>query len=178
MAESITPEMTAKEGKTPPAGRTRFLIGGLLIVAAVIYLIASSTQTAAQYFLTVDELYAMGEEAIGRNVRVTGAVDGDTIDYQPSTLTLRFTIVNVPGDLDEIERSGGLAEVLHQALLDPEAARLAVIVNGPKPDLLRHEAQAIITGQLGDDGVFSGQELLLKCPTRYEGEIPLQVEEG
>jgi cytochrome c-type biogenesis protein CcmE len=178
MAEVISAEMGTEEIKTPSAGRTRFLIGGLLIVAAIIYLIASSTQTSAQYFLTVDELFAMGEEAIGRDVRVVGAVDGDTIDYEPSTLTLRFTIVNVPGDLDEIERSGGLAEVLHQALLNPEAARLSVIVNGPKPDLLRHEAQAIITGQLGDDGLFIGQELLLKCPTRYESEVPLQVEEG
>ena len=118
----------------------------------------------------------MGDDAIGRDVRIVGAVDGESIVFEASTLTLRFTIVNIPGDLDEIDRAGGLAEVLHQALLDPEAGRVDVFVNGPKPDLLRHEAQAIITGQLGDDGVFSGQELLLKCPTRYESEIPLQVE--
>lgn len=169
-------EIAVEEVKIPPAGRMRFLIGGMLIVAAIIYLIASSTQTSAQFFLTVDELFAMGDDAIGRDVRIVGAVDGESIVFEASTLTLRFTIVNVPGDLDEIERAGGLAEVLHQALLDPEAGRVDVIVNGPKPDLLRHEAQAIITGQLGDDGVFSGQELLLKCPTRYESEIPLQVE--
>lgn len=169
-------EIAVEEVKIPPAGRMRFLIGGMLIVAAIIYLIASSTQTSAQYFLTVDELFAMGDDAIGRDVRIVGAVDGESIVYEPSTLTLRFTIVNVPGDLDEIERAGGLAEVLHQVLLDPEATRVTVIVNGPMPDLLRHEAQAIITGQLGDDGIFSGQELLLKCPTRYESEIPLQVE--
>jgi cytochrome c-type biogenesis protein CcmE len=169
-------EITAEQVNSPPAGRMRFLIGGLLIVAAIIYLIASSTQTSAQYFLTVDELYAMEDEAVGRDVRVVGAVDGDTIVYEPSTLTLEFTIVNVPGDLDEIGRAGGLAEVLHQALLNPDASRLAVTVDGPMPDLLRHEAQAIITGRLGDDGIFYGQELLLKCPTRYESEIPLQSE--
>lgn len=169
-------ELAVEEVMIPPAGRMRFLIGGMLIVAAIIYLIASSTQTSAQYFLTVDELFAMGNDAIGRNVRIVGAVDGESIVFEASTLTLRFTIVNVPGDLDEINRAGGLAEVLHQALLDPEATRVDIVVNGPKPDLLRHEAQAIITGQLGDDGVFSGQELLLKCPTRYESEIPLQVE--
>jgi cytochrome c-type biogenesis protein CcmE len=169
-------EIAVEEVQIPPAGRMRFLIGGMLIVAAIIYLIASSTQTSAQFFLTVDELFAMGDDAIGRDVRIVGAVDGESIVFEASTLTLRFTIVNVPGDLDEIERAGGLAEVLHQVLLDPEATRVTVIVNGPMPDLLRHEAQAIITGQLGDDGVFSGQELLLKCPTRYESEIPLQVE--
>ncbi|NJL57955.1 cytochrome c maturation protein CcmE [bacterium] len=32
------------------------------------------------------------------------------------------------------------------------------------PDLLQHEAQAILTGTLGDDGVFYATELLLKCP--------------
>ena len=65
-----------------------------------------------------------------------------------------------------------------EALRDPEAARLPVVYVGPKPDLLRHEAQAIVTGKLGGDGVFYADELLLKCPTRYEEEVPLQAVEG
>jgi cytochrome c-type biogenesis protein CcmE len=52
------------------------------------------------------------------------------------------------------------------------------LYTGPRPDLLRHEAQAIVTGRMGEDGVFYADELLLKCPTRYEEEIPLQAEEG
>ena len=87
---------------------------------------------------------------------------------------MRFTIANVPAGLDEIEKAGGLAEVLHQAVADPNARRLQVRYVGPKPDLLRNEAQAIITGRIGDDGVFEATELLLKCPTRYEQEVPLQ----
>jgi cytochrome c-type biogenesis protein CcmE len=89
---------------------------------------------------------------------------------------LHFTIANVPGDPDEIERGGGLAAVLHQAVSDPAAARLQVEYVGPLPDLLRHEAQAIVTGRVGDDGVFYADELLLKCPTRYEESVPEQVE--
>ncbi|NIS79004.1 MAG: hypothetical protein GTO14_01995 [Anaerolineales bacterium] len=84
----------------------------------------------------------------------------------------------MPADLDEIQDAGGLAQVLRQAVTDPTAARLQVEYIGPKPDLLRHEAQAIVTGQMGEDGVFYADELLLKCPTRYEDEIPLQIEEG
>ena len=34
-------------------GRAKFVIGGLLIVAAIVYLIYSSTAASAQYFLTV-----------------------------------------------------------------------------------------------------------------------------
>jgi len=159
-------------------GRAKFLIGGLLIVAAVVYLIVSSTQSAAQYYLTIDEMRSKGSQVYGRPLKLAGAVDGDSIAYDSQTLTLSFSMANVPADLDEIEAGGGLAKVLHDSLLDPQASRLQVIYVGPKPDLIRHEAQAIVTGQLGQDGVFRADELLLKCPTRYEEEVPLQVVEG
>ncbi len=158
-------------------GRAKFLIGGLLIVAAIVYLIASSTQASAQYYLTIDELVAKGEAVEDRDIKISGAVDGDTIEYDAKSLTLKFTIINIPADLDEIEEAGGLAEVLHQAIMDEDASRLAVVYEGPMPDLLRHEAQAIVTGRVGEDGVFYAEELLLKCPTRYEEEVPLQSSE-
>lgn len=173
--------MTSETGKmetVASGGRTKFLLGGLLIVAAVIYLIASSTQASAQYYLTIDELVNETELAAERELRVSGAVDGDTITYDAETLTLEFIAVNVPADLDEIERAGGLAQVLHEAVNDPDASRLPVVYNGPMPDLLRHEAQAIVTGRMGDDGVFYADELLLKCPTRYEEEVPVQAAEA
>ncbi len=160
------------------SGRRKLLIGGFVIVAAVIYLIASSTQAAAQYYLTIEELIAKGDSVLDRDIKVSGAVDGDTIVYDAESLELRFTIVNVPGDLDEIERAGGLAEVLHRAVSDPNEPRLDVLYVGPMPDLLRHEAQAILTGRMGTNGVFQADELLLKCPTRYEEEIPMQAEES
>lgn len=156
------------------SSRLKFVIGGLLIVAAVVYLIVSSTKASAQYYLTIDELMASKAEVGDRELRISGAVEGDSIQYEAETLTLQFTIVNVPADMQEIEQAGGLAEVLHRAVSDPAATRLPVVYEGPKPDLLRHEAQAIVTGRLGEDGVFRADELLLKCPTRYEEEVPVQ----
>jgi cytochrome c-type biogenesis protein CcmE len=82
----------------------------------------------------------------------------------------------VPGDNKEIEAQGGLAKVLHDAVVDPERARIPVVYIGPKPDLLRDEAQAIMTGQMGEDGTFYVDELLLKCPTKYEEAVPQQAE--
>jgi cytochrome c-type biogenesis protein CcmE len=108
-------------------------------------------------------------------MRVSGAIIGDTIQYDPQTLTLSFTVAHVTGDNNEIEEQGGLAEVLHQAVIDPNRAHMKVVYVGPKPDLLRNEAQAIMTGHLADDGVFYADELLLKCPTRYEEAVPSQV---
>ena len=52
---------------------------------------------------------------------------------------------------------------------------MKVVYVGPKPDLLRNEAQAIMTGHLSADGVFYAEELLLKCPTRYEEAVPEQA---
>ena len=156
-------------------GRGKFLIGGLLIVAAVIYLIFSSTKANAEYFMTVDELHAKNDSMVGRNLRISGAVVGSTIQFNPDTHNLSFDIANVPGDNATIEAQGGLAKVLHDAVVDPTRGRMSVIYNGPKPDLMRDEAQAIITGHLGEDRVFHADELLLKCPTKYEEAVPSQI---
>ena len=161
--------------KAPKANRTKFFLGGALILAAVIYLIVSSTKASAQYFVTIDELNANRSQNINRDLRVSGAVMGDTVQYDATTLELRFTVANVPGDNKEIEAAGGLAKVLHEAVTDPNSAQMEVLYVGPKPDLLRNEAQAIMTGHLGDDGVFHATELLLKCPTKYEEAIPSQI---
>ncbi|NJC95050.1 MAG: hypothetical protein C3F07_06115 [Anaerolineales bacterium] len=153
----------------------KFVIGGLFILGAVVFLIWSSTAATSEYFLTVDELNAKGADVINRNLRVSGAVIGDTIKYDPQTLTLTFEVAHVPGDQAVIEDEGGLAEALHQAVIDPTRARMKIVYVGPMPDLLRHEAQAIVTGKLGDDGVFHADELLLKCPTKYEEAVPEQA---
>ncbi len=156
--------------------RTKFVFGGLLIVAAVIYLIVSSTQASAQYFLTVEELVSRGSEVMGRDLRVSGAVVGDTIEYDPETLTLTFVVAHVPGDNADIDAEGGLGAALRAAVEDPTRPRIQVVYNGPMPDLLQNEAQAIMTGRLGEDGVFYADELLLKCPTKYEEAVPQQTE--
>ncbi len=157
--------------------RPKFIIGGLLILAAVVYLIFSSTQVNAEFFLTIDELVAKNANMTGKNVRVSGAVLGDTIQYDAQTLTLKFTVVNVPADNKDIEAQGGLAAVLHEAVSDPDRQRLEVVYKGVKPDLLKNEAQAIMTGQLGQDGLFYADELLLKCPTKYEEAVPEQSDQ-
>ena len=158
------------------SSRIKFLIGGLVIAAAVVFLIASATHDTAQYFMTVDELNAKGASVVDKNLTVSGAVIGDTIAYDPQTLTLQFTVANVPGDTAVVEKEGGLAEVLHQAVIDPSRSRMKVVYQGARPDLLRNEAQAILTGHLGADGVFYASDLLLKCPTKYKQAVPQQAQ--
>lgn len=153
----------------------KFFIGGLLILGAVVFLIWSSTVATSEYFLTIDELNDQRASVVDRNVRLSGAVIGDTIKYDAESLTLTFEIAHVPGDQALIEDEGGLAEALHMAVMDPSRSRVTIQYEGPLPDLLRHEAQAIVTGKLGEDGVFYADELLLKCPTKYEEAVPEQA---
>ncbi|HEX5836250.1 MAG TPA: cytochrome c maturation protein CcmE [Anaerolineales bacterium] len=153
----------------------KFVFGGILILGAVVFLIWSSTAATQEYFMTVDELNAKGSNMVDKNLRVSGAVLGESIQYDADTLTLSFDIAHVPADTADIETEGGLAEALHIAVTDPSRARMKVVYVGPKPDLLRHEAQAIMTGHLGEDGVFYAEELLLKCPTKYEEAVPEQA---
>ncbi len=153
--------------------RYKFLVGGILILGAVAYLIFSGTALGARYFISVDTLVNNPDEYLGETVRISGAVIGETIVYDQQNLIIDFTIANIPEEFDD------LALVLHQAVNDPSVSRLPVhIENEVMPDLLQHEAQAILTGQLGDDGTFYATELLLKCPSRYEEDIPEQVNEG
>ena len=157
-------------------GRMKFMIGGLLIVAAVVYLIFSSTRANAQYFLTIRELQDKGQTLVGKDVRISGAVVGDSIQYDPQSLTLNFTVAYVPGDNNEITKMGGLAKVLHDAVQDQSLPRMPVVYHGVKPDLMKDEAQAIMTGKMGADGTFEANELLLKCPTKYEEALPDQAQ--
>ncbi|MBZ0296839.1 MAG: cytochrome c maturation protein CcmE [Anaerolineae bacterium] len=148
------------------SGRWKFMLGGLLILAAVVYLVISGTLTSARFFITVDEL-VNNPAYVGKTVQISGAVIGDTIQYDEKNGIIEFTIANIPTEFDD------LAEALHQAVSDPAASQLHIVVeNAVMPDLLKHEAQAILPGTLGEDGRFYATDLLLKCPSRFEEAGP------
>lgn len=156
------------EARPQSRGRLKFLLGGVLILAAVGYLVISGTMTGARYFITIDEVLA-NPSYVGQTVRISGAVLGDSIVYDSENLVIEFTISHIPAEFDN------LALALHESVNNPDMARLHVRVeNQVKPDLLQHEAQAIITGQLDSNGVFQVSELLLKCPSRFEEAGPDQ----
>ena len=142
--------------------RFKFLAAGLIILVAVLYLLVSGTLQGARYFITVEELLRNADYA-GQTLRISGAVDGETIDYDSENAIIQFEIVNIPSAYED------LATALHEALQDEAAPRLKIVVkDAAMPDLLQHEAQAILTGALAADGVFHATELLLKCPSRFE----------
>jgi len=136
----VGPARGAVRGK-----QVKFLIGGGLIALAIVYLIVAATQSTAAYFLTVEELYAKGDAIYERNVRVSGRVTDAEPDFNARDLILRFQVAGATGQT------------------------LPVLFNGPRPDQLRPDAEAILEGKF-DGRVFSAQTILLKCPSKYEEE--------
>ena len=136
--------------------RAKFIIGGVIVAAAVVYLIVSSISSSAQYYLTVKEMRGKGQAMAGRNLRVSGYVVGDSIAYTPQASSLSFDIVDTHEELSATTK----------------VDMIKILYTGPKPDLLQHEAQAIAEGKLNPDGTFTANNLLLKCPTRYEDQLP------
>ncbi len=160
--QTMHPTTALPDARRKP--QTKFVIGGVLFAAALVLLMATAFTSTAQYFYTVNELLAHRAELGTRSVRATGAVVGDTITINPETLEIRFEMAHLP---DERELTD-LAAALHSAVVDPNGARVTVVYVGPKPDLLKNEAQAIVSGRFEADGVFYADELLLKCPSHYE----------
>lgn len=56
------------------SNRLKFIIGGLLLMAAVAAMIVSATQSTAEFFMTIEELKELERNLVGQNLRVSGAV--------------------------------------------------------------------------------------------------------
>jgi cytochrome c-type biogenesis protein CcmE len=137
--------LTTTQLEAKPANRQiKFIAGALIIFGAIAYLIVSAMGNAGAYYMTVSELTNQNAEFLGKNVRVSGVVIDDTVDYNASDLILQFNIADESGQ------------------------QLPVYFHGPRPDNFSRAAEAIVEGKYGDDGVLYAKTLLLKCPSRYE----------
>jgi cytochrome c-type biogenesis protein CcmE len=158
LSGSTNADSTAKKSE-----RWKFFLGGAMMIAAIIVMVIGATMASVQSFTTVEEVMNNPENFVGRTIRISGAVIGDTIQYDREELNISFTISHIPNNYSN------LADALFRSVNDPTLPKMTVYVESQvKPDLLRHEAQAIITGVLGEDGVFYASELFLKCPSRME----------
>ncbi len=130
-------------------GRAKFIIGGLLIVAAIAFLAVRSFQSSAVYYLTLEELDAKGTAVIGRDVRIAAQLDKESIEWDNASMTVRFNVV--------------------------EGDRVLPIVysfaKNPVPDTLELGESVVVEGQLGDDGVFYAHTIFVQCPSKYEAEV-------
>ena len=118
----------------------KFVIGGLLIFAAIVYLIWTSATANAQYFMTVDEVQSKGSTLVGRQLRVSGAVVGNSIQYDSKNLRLEFTVAHTRATKKKWMLRAGWLKCWDDAVIDPNRSRIKVVYTGVMPDLLKNEA--------------------------------------
>src|SRR6266849_10080537 len=108
--------------------KLRFAIGAGLIIGAIGYLIVTAVRDTAEYYLTVNEVKSRQAELSGQMLRVAGRVVPGTIQWDPSSLTLKFAIAQPPpGD--------GQPSVTTAAATALTPARVNVMSRGqPKQD--------------------------------------------
>ena len=122
--------------------KKRFLIGGIIILIAIVYLGVTGFQSSAAYYYTVSETVAQGAAVYGENVRVNGTVTGD-INSDITTLTLEFTI-----------EEGG--------------SSLPVVYKGAAPDNFGPETDVVVEGTIDAAGILQADSIVTKCPSKYE----------
>ena len=151
-------EIGAAQGRRVPAlprphtpqpllRRKRVLIPGLAVLLAMSYLGYVAFSGAAMYYLTVDELLARGAAAYGEDVRLSGKVLPDSVETDPATNTLRFSIA------DKKNTTG---------------TSIHVVYSGVVPDAFKPDADVVLEGKLTTAGTFEADNLLVKCPSKYQ----------
>jgi cytochrome c-type biogenesis protein CcmE len=121
----------------------KFLIGGVVVAVVIGVLIFTSFSGSTSDYLTITQVKALGPEQ-PRDSRVAGAIVPDSVDWSTRELHLTF----------EIEDETGL---------------LPVSYHGPQPDMLVDAVEAVAIGKYDPSAqVFEAEELLMKCPSKYE----------
>ena len=120
----------------------RFAIAIAVIVGALSYLAFTGVRDSKAYYVTIKELQGMGSDAHAKRLRVAGQV--------------------VPGS---IHRHGTDADFQ----LDEQGLKLQISYRGiePPPDTFKDDAQALVEGSYGRDGVFHAQQIQAKCASKY-----------
>ena len=126
--------------------RTKFIIGGSLVLATVGYLMASGIKETGVYYLTPTELAAKirsDRSFYNVGVKMGARVVKGTITRDVASQTITF------------RASDGVQSY-------------PVIYRGLAPDTFTDEVDVVVEGRLQPDGTFRATTLLAKCGSRYE----------
>ena len=124
---------------------TKFLVGGVVVALVIGLLIATSFSGSTSDYLTIAEVKALGVDQV-RDSRVSGAIVANSVEWSTRDLHLTFSI-------------------------EDETGTLPISYHGPQPDMLVDAVEAVAIGKYDHEGqVFEAQDLLMKCPSKYEEE--------
>jgi len=123
-----------------------FVLGLFLTIGAVAYIIFDGAEDAV-FAYTVDQAIGQKSDLVGKKFRVRGDVKEGTIIATPGTLDSRFDLIKN----DEV---------------------ITIAYDKPLPDTFKAGMEVIAEGQMGADGVLMADNIIAKCPSKYEEGAP------
>jgi cytochrome c-type biogenesis protein CcmE len=132
----------------PPRRRVRwsFVIAGLAVAGAILYLVIANTGATAEYYMTISELRSC-QTCRAQIVRVLGTVQANSVVRQSGSQIIQFVIID-------------------------QKQTMPVTYTGVVPDIFGAGIQVVVEGRLGSNGVFQAQTLLAKCPSKFTPATP------
>ena len=125
--------------------RLKFLLGGIVIVAALAWLGFIGYEESKAYYVTVEEFSAMQGQLQGKTVKVAGDVVEGSIDRTGTPM--RFTISN-----------------------QGKSLQVCYVGKDMVPDTFMDGSKAVVEGSLAQDGTFQARRIEAKCASKYEAE--------
>jgi len=121
--------------------KTKMLIGGTVLIAAVAWLGISGVRAGSAYYLDVDK-FMTDASCRSEQVRLCGKVAEKDLVIDTSGTAARFRL---------------------------EGASHSVPVNyrGVLPDLFKAGCEVVACGRMDDKGTFQAEQLLTKCASKY-----------
>ena len=112
------------------------------MLAAIGFLLYTGFREGSVYYYTVAEVKADSDSLAGKDIRVAGQVSEGSMDWEASTLTLRFTLID-------------------------ETETMPVMYHGGIPDNFQEGRDLVVDGKYNTNGIFLADNILTRCPSKY-----------
>lgn len=132
--------------------RIGWIIAILVAVGFVGYMLVDGFKSET-YFYEVDAAVAQGPDLIGQTVRIKGTVEPGSVSGKDGELGRRFRVAH-------------------------KGKSLVVQYDKALPDTFQEGLEVVAQGDVDGDYVLHADEVLVKCPSRYEGAPPTAHPDG
>jgi cytochrome c-type biogenesis protein CcmE len=130
---------------TTQTATVRIALAVAVMLAVIGYLAVTGVESNKSYYVTINQLQALGQKAYTRHLRVAGNVE--------------------PGSINHRDHVGPGANFV--LVENDKKLRVDYDSTEPPPDAFKDDAQALAIGTYGRDGVFHATELQAKCASKY-----------
>jgi cytochrome c-type biogenesis protein CcmE len=122
------------------------IIGVFVAMIAIAFVVFDGMQ-AETYFFDVHEAVERSAELTGETIRIRGDVQPGSFEGGEGQLESRFQVAT-------------------------EGQSMSIVYRRALPDTFEEDAEVVIQGRLEEGLVMYADEVLVKCPSRYEGAPP------